>query len=122
MRISGWSADVCSSDLGDGLCDQKVVEIVVKEGPERVREIIGYGADFDRDNTGKYDLARDGGHSESRVLHYKDVTGLEIERTLLDRVHQNPDIERSEEHTSEHTSLMRISYAGFCLKKKKQCD
>src|SRR3546814_17026958 len=55
---------------GDGLCDQKVVEIVVKEGPERVREIIGYGADFERDNTGTYDLEREGGHTrseESRV-------------------------------------------------------
>src|SRR3546814_9357682 len=78
---------------GDGLCGQKVVEMVVKGCPERVRESNVYGADFDRDNTGKYDLAREGGHSESRVLHYKDVTGLEIERTLLDRVHQNPDIE-----------------------------
>src|SRR3546814_14848834 len=78
---------------GDGLCGQKVVEMVVKGCPERVRESNVYGADIDRDNTGKYVLAREGGHSECRVLHYKDVTGLEIERTLLDRVHQNPDIE-----------------------------
>lgn len=78
---------------GDGLCDRNVVEIVVKEGPDRVKEIIGYGAHFDRDTSGNYDLAREGGHSESRVLHYKDVTGLEIERTLLEMVHKNPNIE-----------------------------
>lgn len=78
---------------GDGLCDRKIVEIVVKEGPERVKEIIEYGTHFDRDTSGNYDLAREGGHSESRVLHYKDVTGLEIERALLEMVHKNPNIE-----------------------------
>lgn len=78
---------------GDELCDPKIVEMVVKEGPKRVGEIISYGTNFDKDRFGNYDLVREGGHSESRVLHYKDITGLEIERTLLKQVHQNPDIE-----------------------------
>ena len=68
---------------GDGLCDEHIVEIVVKEGPERIREIINYGAEFDKDETGEYTLGREGGHSENRILHHKDVTGKEIERALL---------------------------------------
>jgi L-aspartate oxidase len=77
---------------GDGLCDKETVEIVVEEGPERIREIIDYGTNFDKTNEGMYDLAKEGGHSEFRVLHYKDITGWEIERSLLDQIHQNPNI------------------------------
>ena len=68
---------------GDGLCKEDIVEIVVKEGPERIREIINYGAEFDKDETGEYTLGREGGHSENRILHHKDVTGREMERVLL---------------------------------------
>lgn len=78
---------------GDGLCDERAVEIVVKEGPERIAEIIAYGTNFDKDHTGDYDLAKEGGHSEHRVLHYKDITGFEIERSLLEEIHQNDNIE-----------------------------
>lgn len=78
---------------GDGLCNKEVVEIVVKEGPERIQEIIDYGTSFDMTNQGMFDLAKEGGHSESRILHYKDITGFEIERALLDNVRQNPNIE-----------------------------
>ena len=78
---------------GDGLCDIEVVEAVVKEGPERIREIIDYGTNFDKTNEGFYDLAKEGGHSEFRVLHYKDITGFEIERSLLEEIHKNPNIE-----------------------------
>ena len=78
---------------GDGLCDERIVELVVKEGPERIDEIIQYGTHFDKDNEGIFDLAKEGGHSEHRVLHYKDITGFEIERALLVKIHQNPNIE-----------------------------
>ncbi|MBD1363438.1 L-aspartate oxidase [Mucilaginibacter sp. ZT4R22] len=78
---------------GDGLCDKEVVEAVVKEGPERINEIIDYGTNFDRTNEGNYDLAKEGGHSEFRVLHYKDITGFEIERSLLEEIHREPNIE-----------------------------
>ncbi|HJP63381.1 MAG TPA: L-aspartate oxidase [Mucilaginibacter sp.] len=77
---------------GDDLCDKGAVEIVIKEGPERIREIIDYGTNFDKTNEGIYDLAKEGGHSEFRVLHYKDITGWEIERALLDQIHSNPNI------------------------------
>jgi L-aspartate oxidase len=80
-------------DAGDGLCDKKIVEIVVKEGPLRVKEVIDWGARFDRNEQGEYDLGREGGHSEHRVLHHKDNTGYEIERALLMQVALHPNIE-----------------------------
>ena len=78
---------------GDGLCNKQVVEIVVKEGPDRVNEIIEWGADFDKDENGDYKRGKEGGHSESRVLHHKDVTGKEMERALLDAVSKQKNIE-----------------------------
>lgn len=78
---------------GDGLCNEAIVEIVVKEGPERIREIIEYGANFDKDATGEYALGREGGHSEYRILHHKDVTGKEMERALLEEAAATKNIE-----------------------------
>lgn len=78
---------------GDGLCDERIVNIVVKEGPARIDEIVDYGANFDLVKQGGYDLAKEGGHSAHRILHHKDITGFEIERVLLEQVHQNKNIE-----------------------------
>lgn len=78
---------------GDGLCDREIVEIVVSEGPDRIRELIDYGTNFDKMETGEYNLTREGGHSENRILHYKDITGWEIERALLEEVSKNENIE-----------------------------
>lgn len=78
---------------GDGLCNKEVVELVVKEGPARIQEIIEYGTKFDKTKAGIYDLAKEGGHSEHRVLHYKDITGFEIERSLLEEIHETDNIE-----------------------------
>jgi L-aspartate oxidase len=71
---------------GDGLCKPDIVELVVKEGPDRIREIIAWGAEFDRSADGDYRLGREGGHSEHRILHHKDITGKEMERALLKKV------------------------------------
>lgn len=68
---------------GDGLCNPDIVNLVVHEGPERIREIISYGAEFDKTASGDYSLGKEGGHSVHRILHYKDVTGKEMERALL---------------------------------------
>ncbi len=83
---------------GSGLNDRRIVEIVVKEGPERVKDLISIGTNFDIDKSGHYDLNREGGHSESRVLHFKDKTGAEIQRALIDEVKRNPNIEVYENH------------------------
>lgn len=78
---------------GDGLCNEKVVEIVVKEGPDRVQEIIDWGAKFDKEADGDYKRGKEGGHSEFRILHHKDVTGKEMERALIDAVARQENIE-----------------------------
>ncbi len=78
---------------GDGLCNERTVEIVVKEGPERIQEIIDWGTRFDKDPEGDFKLGKEGGHSEFRILHHKDVTGKEIERALLETVGRQKNIE-----------------------------
>jgi L-aspartate oxidase len=77
---------------GDGLCEKDVVQMVVKEGPDRLEELLLWGANFDVNNSGKFDLGKEGGHSEYRIVHHKDITGFEIERALLHRAHQLPNI------------------------------
>jgi len=70
---------------GADLCKEDVVRFVVEEGPERVKELVQWGVEFTRDESGgncRYDLGREGGHSRRRVLHAKDLTGREIERAL----------------------------------------
>src|SRR6202171_3253555 len=73
-------------EAGAGLCDEKAVRAIVTEGPERIRELVDLGLHFDeREISGhrELDLGREGGHSKRRVLHVQDVTGKEIENTLL---------------------------------------
>ena len=77
---------------GDGLCDEEIVEIVVKEGALRVNEIIEWGAQFDKGTDGDYSLGKEGGHSEHRILHHKDVTGAEMERALLETIRRSKNI------------------------------
>ncbi|WP_462220531.1 L-aspartate oxidase [Ferruginibacter sp.] len=78
---------------GDGLCDRHIVEIVVKEGVERIKEIIDWGAQFDKAPDGDFKLGKEGGHSEFRILHHKDVTGKEMERALLAALSKQKNIQ-----------------------------
>jgi L-aspartate oxidase len=78
---------------GDGLCDERIVRITITESTERIKELIKWGTKFDKTITGRFDLAKEGGHSEFRVLHHKDSTGREIENTLLEQVLKHPNIE-----------------------------
>ena len=78
---------------GDGLCNQHIVEIVVKEGVQRIEELIAWGAMFDKEPEGDFKLGKEGGHSENRILHHKDVTGKEMERTLLEAIKKCSNIE-----------------------------
>jgi L-aspartate oxidase len=78
---------------GDFLSDEKVVRMTITESTERVQELIAWGAEFDKNEIGEYDLGKEGGHSEHRVLHHKDSTGLEIERALLKKATEHPNIE-----------------------------
>ena len=81
---------------GDGICNREVVEMTIREAPERIKELVQYGVNFDRDGGGRFDLHREGGHSEFRILHHKDNTGAEIERGLLQAVREHPNIELKE--------------------------
>ncbi len=77
---------------GDGLCDESVVKMVITEGPKRLKELIEWGAKFEKNNQGALDLGKEGGHSENRVVHHKDQTGQEIQRAILSQVHQKENI------------------------------
>ncbi|MDR0207465.1 MAG: L-aspartate oxidase [Bacteroidales bacterium] len=83
---------------GDELSDLKIVELTIRESSERVRELIEWGVDFDKTKTGKFSLAKEGGHSEFRVLHHKDITGKEIEQKLIIAAKENENIEILENH------------------------
>ena len=70
---------------GAGLCDREAVEVLVSEGPARLRELAALGAVFDRNEQGVWELAREGGHSTARVVHAGGAaTGAEVERTLVE--------------------------------------
>ena len=89
---------------GAGLCKENVVRAIVEEGPARIAELIALGMKFSEsaapseDGGKQLDLGREGGHSERRILHAKDVTGREIERALLDAISRQPNIEIFENH------------------------
>lgn len=83
---------------GAGLCDEAMVRLVVEEGTGRVKELIELGANFDKNQQGEYDLAKEGGHSEHRILHHKDITGYEIERALISKVRKHKNITILDHH------------------------
>ncbi len=83
---------------GAGICDEAVVRMVVSEAPDRIKDLIEIGVPFDKKVDGTYDLHMEGGHSEHRVLHYKDKTGQAIEETLIEKARRDPNIEIYEHH------------------------
>ena len=78
---------------GDGICDENVVRMVVEDAPDRLKELIDWGTQFDKRSDGSYSLGREGGHSQDRVLHHKDITGAEIERALIEQVEKTENID-----------------------------
>jgi L-aspartate oxidase len=83
---------------GDGFCNEEVVRMVVNDAPERIKDLIKLGVSFDKKPDGSYDLAREGGHTEHRILHHKDNTGEAIQKVLTEKVRKDPDIEIFENH------------------------
>jgi len=82
---------------GAGLCRQDIVEIMVQEGPQRINDLINLGTKFSYKN-GNLDLAKEGGHSEKRIVHAADLTGSEVERSLLEAVNHRKNIHLLENH------------------------
>ena len=103
---------------GAGLCNENVVRMVVREAPEQISQLISWGTHFDRESNGKYDLAREGGHSEHRILHYKDHTGEEIQRALSERVRAHKNIEILEENFA--VDLITQHHLGRLVKRYYQ--
>jgi len=83
---------------GDFLSHPDIVKMTIEESSERIKELIEWGTQFDKNTDGGFKLGREGGHSEQRILHHKDSTGLEIERALLERVQNHSNIEIWEKH------------------------
>lgn len=85
-------------ECGAGLCNKETVKVVVNEAKEQLEQLINWGTEFDKKPDGSYDLAREGGHSAHRILHHKDSSGLAIERALIIRAKNHPNIEIHENH------------------------
>lgn len=94
---------------GDGLCNKEVVELVVRSAPDRIKELIEWGVDFDKDpeNPSKFHLTLEGGHSKKRILHVGDYTGRAIERTLAERCITSKNITIYEHHFAVELILDR---------------
>jgi L-aspartate oxidase len=86
---------------GAGLCHPDVVDMVVRDAPARIKELIAWGVRFTRrSGMQEFDLGREGGHSRRRIFHAKDLTGREVERALLDQARRNPRIKLHENHVA----------------------
>jgi len=83
---------------GAGLCDEEAVRVLVSEGPDRIRELMDYGARFNKSDDGTLALGREGGHSRRRIIHTADLTGQEVERTLVEAVRAHANIDVLEHH------------------------
>lgn len=101
---------------GAGLCNEDVVRMVVEEGPKQIKELINWGTNFDKEENGNFDLAREGGHSEKRILHHKDQTGAEIQRALSEHVKNHPNIEIYEDHFA--VDLITQHHLGKLVKRR----
>jgi L-aspartate oxidase len=114
---------------GAGLCNEAIVELTVREGPARVQELIDLGVEFTRaegvrhegaDPAEIFDLHREGGHGQRRILHADDLTGLAIEKALLEKVRAHPRIRVLEHHIAvdlitEGKVFKRWRKSGPCL-------
>ena len=89
-------SDTCIA--GAGLCDGEVVEKVICEAPQQINELIDWGVKFDKNEKGDFDLHKEGGHSESRILHHKDSTGAEIQTSLIRAIKKHPNIDVYDYH------------------------
>ena len=103
---------------GDELSNPEIVRITITESTDRVKELIKWGTHFDKEENGKYDLAKEGGHSEYRVLHHKDNTGNEIQRALLEKVRNHPNISILENYFT--VDLITQHHLGQELNKKSK--
>jgi L-aspartate oxidase len=102
---------------GAGLCDPEIVELVVKDGPARINELIELGVKFSERAAGNgFDLGKEGGHSKRRIVHAADLTGRAVEQALVDAVRSNPNITVYE----NHIAVDLISHSKFVASAEKE--
>ena len=112
-RFDSWQKHIEDTLVaGAYLNDVDVVKMVVKKAPEEIQNLKKWGTQFDKTGKGNYDLAKEGGHSEHRILHHKDNTGFEIQRALTEKIKTHPNITVLEHHfaidiiTQHHLEMM----------------
>lgn len=94
---------------GDCQGDRNVIDFVIREGNDRLKELINWGTQFDKKENNRLDLTKEGGHSEKRIVHFKDHSGIEIQRALIQKVKEFQNIQYFENHilvdliTDHHT-------------------
>lgn len=117
---------------GDGVCNYDAVKKVISEAPDQINQLLEWGTRFDKKEDGNFDLHREGGHSEHRILHHKDNTGAEIQRALIEEVQSHKSIDILEDHfavdiiTQHHLGKVTEPwmkdiecYGAYVLNKKK---
>ena len=107
-------------NAGAGLCNPAVVAHVVHQAPARLRELMAMGADFDRDPSGELLLGREGGHKANRIIHFQDVTGLNISTALLEKVKSLPNIALLSHHVA--IDLLTQTETSIPGESKKSCQ
>lgn len=95
---------------GAGLCDKSAVEILVKNGPDTLNELLELGVPFDKNELGEFDLGREGGHSQNRIIHHKDITGKVIENCLIEKVKTLKNVQL----LRHHFAIDLITKDGIC--------
>lgn len=99
LRVDNFEKHIEDTMIaGDWISDRAAVEKVVKEAPSQIRALIDWGVEFDRNEKGEFDLHREGGHSEFRILHHADNTGAEIQQSLIKAVRKHPNITIFDNH------------------------
>ena len=99
LRVDNFEKHIEDTMIaGDWISDRAAVEKVVKEAPSQIQALIDWGVEFDRNEKGEFDLHREGGHSEFRILHHADNTGAEIQQSLIKAVRKHPNITIFDNH------------------------
>lgn len=101
---------------GVNLNDESIVRMVVKQAPSAIKSLMDWGTQFDKKSDGALDLAKEGGHSENRILHHKDNTGFEIQRALTQQVKGHPNIEVLEHYFA--IDIITQHHLGQRIKRK----
>ena len=129
-RVKKWRKHIKDTMVaGDYMSKPEVVKMVIEEAPDCMKQLISWGTDFDHNVAGEIDLGKEGGHSANRILHYKDVTGYELEKTLLEQVSILPNIQLlpyhfaidliTDHHLTEKPDQDEIScYGAYVLNQK----